>query len=322
MDDAPPARGTGGPEMSSGTNPSGIGVTTPMGSGHFVYGQTSENRQRIESEFSRIIEWEFQAMPISDAFGFISESHQIPIRIDEGALSDLGVFLDDEITFTTSGVPMRDAIELILDDVGGSDLSYIIKNDVLMITSVTDAEDSMETRLYDMRHYQGLDPSAAIEIIQEGTTSEWEDIDHAGGTIVPIQGGLMVRQNQRVHREIAAVLEQVRQFTAAGLETPSQWLDGSTGGPSGMFGGRMGSVPGYTHGAASDPTSPPMGGTGPNTGEVFSGSPPPGVGGSQGGGPVGPMGGTYDYAPPLPGDPPTGGSYGTGRTADAIPDPQ
>jgi hypothetical protein len=252
------------------------------------YGQVSEGRQRIETAFSETTTAEFHAMPISHAMEYISEIHNLPIRIDELALNDEGVTLDEEITFTISGLSLQNALDLMLENVNGARLDYVIKNDVLLITTELEADEFMETRIYEMRNYQGLNPTIAMQLLREGTSGGWTDVGSGVGAIVPMQGGLMVRQNQRVHREIQALLDQIQQFTAAGLETPSDWLDveGSDYGYGSMMGGgSMGSgmsgamSPGmsggfdYGTGTGTGDLADPMGGeaTGPSSGGFSSG---------------------------------------------------
>jgi hypothetical protein len=51
-----------------------------------------------------------------------------------------------------------------------------------------------------------------IDVLQNETDGEWETIDGIGGSIsMPRVGTQVLRQTERVHREIAGILEQLRQ---------------------------------------------------------------------------------------------------------------
>ncbi len=242
--------GAGYPGMGSGSS-GGAGMEMMMGMGSGMmsgagptsvdYGPHSENRERIESAFDQVTNVEFQDMPLSQAMDYIAQVHDIPIRIDVAALQDEGVTPDEALTFTVAGISLENAMEIMLSDVNGARLDYLIKNDVLFITTAIEAEEFMETRLYEMRNYQGLTPSTAMDLIQSGTSGIWYDIDGDGGKMVAIDGGLMIRQTQRVHREIHELLEQMQRFSSTGLETPPQWqdVDANQYGFPGMMGGGM-----------------------------------------------------------------------------------
>ncbi len=286
--------GAGYPGMGSGSS-GGAGMEMMMGMGSGMmsgagptsvdYGPHSENRERIESAFDQVTSVEFQDMPLSQAMDYIAQVHDIPIRIDVAALQDEGVTPDDALTFTIAGISLENALEIMLSDVNGAKLDYLIKNDVLFITTAIEAEEFMETRLYEMRNYQGLTPSTAMDLIQSGTSGIWYDIDGDGGKMVAIDGGLMIRQTQRVHREIHGLLEQMQRFSSTGLETPPQWqdVDANQYGFPGMMGsGAMGPMGGMG-GGYSDEGGMSEGGeeTGITPSDAGSGL---GGGGGQGGG--------------------------------------
>ena len=92
---------------------------------------------------------DFAAAPLKDVLDFLSEKHRIPIRIDSSALKEAGVDESTSITCKLSGISLRSALEIILDEI---QLKWAIRHDVLMITSPTKAESDeyIYAKLYDV----------------------------------------------------------------------------------------------------------------------------------------------------------------------------
>ncbi|MGO9112481.1 MAG: hypothetical protein ACLP9L_24890 [Thermoguttaceae bacterium] len=92
---------------------------------------------------------DFVKTPLKDALDFLSKKHLIPIRIDSPALKEAGLDDGTPVTCKLSGIPLRSALEIILDDL---QLKWVIHHDVLIITSPTKAESDeyMYTKSYDV----------------------------------------------------------------------------------------------------------------------------------------------------------------------------
>ncbi len=92
---------------------------------------------------------EFVDTPLADILDYLSHKHRIPIILDGPALKEAGVEGSTPITRNLSGIPLRSALEIVLDEL---QLKWVIYHDVLMITSPTKAESDeyMQTRSYDV----------------------------------------------------------------------------------------------------------------------------------------------------------------------------
>ncbi|QDU38312.1 hypothetical protein Mal4_26390 [Maioricimonas rarisocia] len=112
--------------------------------------QNSPNEQRIYEQLDAITEIEFQGSPLSDVVTYISELHNIPILLDEAALSEVGIGPDEEISLIISGIKLRSALKIMLENVQGVTLTYLIEDEVMKITTaeVAEADDKMQTRVY------------------------------------------------------------------------------------------------------------------------------------------------------------------------------
>ncbi|HET6879421.1 MAG TPA: VWA domain-containing protein [Pirellulales bacterium] len=90
-------------------------------------------------------ELDFAEQPLSDVIDYLKQRHDIEIQLDQKALTDAGVGSDTPITRSIKGITLRSALKLILSEL---DLTYLIRNEVLMITSKTEAESMLTTRVY------------------------------------------------------------------------------------------------------------------------------------------------------------------------------
>ncbi len=204
--------------------------------------------EKITKALGEITNVEFPGNPLSDVVDYIGQAHQIPIILDQAGLSNEGISGDDEVQLVLSGVPLRDALDLMLEPLG---LTYVIKNGVMMVTTGIKASDTLETRVYDVRSLNVEDPEALSDVITHGISGNWHEKDGDGGEISFFNGSLVIRQTQRSHEEIETLLNQLaRQFQSA-AENP-QWpakkrpipvVPGGMGG--GGFGGGQGGGQGY-----------------------------------------------------------------------------
>lgn len=86
-------------------------------------------------------ELNFVEQPISDVVDYLKARHEIEIQLDAKALTDAGVSTDTPITRSIKGITLRSALNLLLSEL---DLTYLVRNGVLMVTSNIEAE-SMNT---------------------------------------------------------------------------------------------------------------------------------------------------------------------------------
>jgi hypothetical protein len=75
--------------------------------------------------------------PLPDVIDFLQDKYRIPVKLDLRALKDAGVDVSTPVTCSISGVPLRSALRLILDDL---QLEWTIWSDVLWITTPVKAE--------------------------------------------------------------------------------------------------------------------------------------------------------------------------------------
>ncbi|HET6880262.1 MAG TPA: vWA domain-containing protein [Pirellulales bacterium] len=88
---------------------------------------------------------DFTEQPLADVVDYLRQRHGIEIQLDKKALTDSGVGSEVPITRSLKGITLRSALKLVLGEI---DLTYVLRNEVLMITSKAEAENMLSTRVY------------------------------------------------------------------------------------------------------------------------------------------------------------------------------
>lgn len=88
---------------------------------------------------------EFIETPLSDAFEILKGEYGVGIIIDRIGLDEVGLSTDAPITANFHGITLRSALRLMLRDL---ELTYVFKDEVLLITTIERAETELLTRVY------------------------------------------------------------------------------------------------------------------------------------------------------------------------------
>ncbi|MFZ1935680.1 MAG: hypothetical protein WCB27_15250 [Thermoguttaceae bacterium] len=180
-----------------------------------------ENVARIEAALASPTELVFVEAPLVDVLDYLKQRHCIEIQTDHKALEDTGVGTDSPVTVDLKGISLRSALNLMLRNLN---LTWIIEDEVLIITTVEEAETRLDTKVYDV---------ADLVVCRDEHDMPWDDYDSLTdiitSTIKPtswdgvggpgsIQGNalgtakvLVVSQTRDVHEEIAALLAKIRE---------------------------------------------------------------------------------------------------------------
>lgn len=182
---------------------------TPAGAATTVTQKPSarlKSARQISAALEDEILLEFNETPLSEVVDYLKTARQIPIIIDDSALDDIGLAADVPINCSYSGISLRAALALMLEQL---DLDYVIRNEVLMITSADAARMHLDPRFYKV---DNLDCDELIELIT--TMVAPESWDEAGGTgRIAIFGskGLVIAQTDQIHGQIVDFLEKPRE---------------------------------------------------------------------------------------------------------------
>jgi len=122
----------------------------------------SPAEKRIVKELQAPTEVDFDDIPLKDALSYIISVHHIQVLDDFKQLSDEGISTDTSVTLHLSGVSLKSALRLLLEPL---QLDYIIQNDVLMITTLAKANETLATRVYSIGRLTNISPEELAEVI-------------------------------------------------------------------------------------------------------------------------------------------------------------
>lgn len=189
----------------------------------------SQSRAAAEAAIRRALDkpisLEFVETPLHDVVEYLKDCLQIRIVLHLKALSDVGVAADTPITRNLLSISARSALNLLLDDL---DLTWVISNEVLLITTRDEAGSMLENVVYEVhdlvaaRDEKGVPVNDFDQLIAVITSTiaptTWDQVGGAG-SIAPFEGNgitaLSISQTQRVHEQIAKLLADLRKATHA-----------------------------------------------------------------------------------------------------------
>ncbi|MEQ8786937.1 MAG: hypothetical protein RIC55_11585 [Pirellulaceae bacterium] len=197
-----------------------------------VFPLPSEAEQKIHEALTQPTSLEFIETPLSDVVDFLKDHHQINIELSTTPLDAVGIGSDTPITRNLKGLPLASGLRLMLRDL---DLTYVVQDDVLLITTSEAASKMVELRVYDVSAMLGPGDSSetlgrtleAAFAPPRGVVNEQEvfatpdsHLTGRGGeaarVITAYRNLLLIRDNPQGHRQIARALTAIGQ----GLSTP------------------------------------------------------------------------------------------------------
>ncbi len=111
------------------------------------------------------VDLEFIETPIKDAMEHIGDAYDITIIIDEQALTEEGVAVDQPINKILSGIKLESALKIMFEPLG---LTYVVEDEVLKITTIIAADEKRKTRVYNTGYLRqvGVEPESLSQTIQ------------------------------------------------------------------------------------------------------------------------------------------------------------
>lgn len=176
---------------------------------------------------------------LRDYFGEIAKAHRINILIDEQALTDAGVDIDDDIDFDPAGIDPRTAdlrgidlergirldatLRLLLDPY---EMTYVVEDGVLKVTTNEHAAGKVMLRAYDVSAL--LDADMTTEELAAGVTRLATSVQYGRPNniaaasmavelpleIVPYKKSLVVTGDLKGHRRVERALGMMGQVVA------------------------------------------------------------------------------------------------------------
>jgi len=113
----------------------------------------AQKRAAVRDILDRRLPIDFSESSLSAVMQQLSEQNGITVFIDARRLEDVGVNIDTPVTMSFGEIRLRTFLDLML---GNLDLTYLVKDDVLVITTAEHAENERVIRVYDCRELLDL----------------------------------------------------------------------------------------------------------------------------------------------------------------------
>lgn len=179
----------------------------------------SDNEREIRGALGAKLRTPIDAVqtPLTEIVDQIRVEFDIPILIDRAALDAALISPDAEITLSLRNVSLTSALNLVLNQV--PDLTYVIENEVLWITTADEAETKLSLRVYDVSGLAFPAEQVAERLVDLVEYDAWKINDTGQGEIAVFgDNGLAITQTFHVHEEIVDFLEQLKRLS----ERPEQ----------------------------------------------------------------------------------------------------
>ena len=186
--------------------------------------QLGTNVARIEEALASATQLDFNEAPLQDVIDYLKTAKEIEIQIDKRVLEDVNVTSDTPVTINVKGIRLESALRLMLRNMQ-PELTYMIKNEVLLITTPDIANEELVTKLYpvgdlvacrDEHDAPWDDYDSLIDVITSTTKPTTWDVVGAPGSVMGNTFGtakiLVVTQTREVHEELADLLAKIREI--------------------------------------------------------------------------------------------------------------
>ncbi|HEV3344949.1 MAG TPA: hypothetical protein VG125_31525 [Pirellulales bacterium] len=187
------------------------------------------NDARISETLEQSTEFEFNEQPLTDVVQYLKQKHGLDIQLDESGLKEAGVGVETPISRTVAGITLESALDLVFT---GLDLAWLIRDEVLLVTSTARAKGLIETRVYPVLDLvltppgmlppvDGPDYDALVEILSESAASDQGPAYPRPIRIYRPSGALIITWPVASHRRVEKLLAGLRRAKAAQMGTPS-----------------------------------------------------------------------------------------------------
>ena len=178
-----------------------------------------EAEAAIRRALAKPVELDYRQTPLEKVAADLRTKLGVPVLLNKRAIRDIGSSPDMSLTFAISRVQAKAAIELMVRPLS---LAAVIQHDLLLITSIEEAECLREARVYDVSDLvadagtttrDNPDFKQLIELI-ETCVCPRSGRGAGAGTLRAFEAkgikAIVTVQSQSVHGEIGVMLSQLR----------------------------------------------------------------------------------------------------------------
>jgi len=202
-------------------------------------GQTNvdpTSEKRILQSLQTKMDVAFEDAELALTLGELAQQADFKLHIKEGALAEDGIALNEPVTLHLKNVSIETALHYMLMPLG---LTWVIKNDLLQITTEIDAEEVEVSRTYNVRklaaaikfglskekrfdqrrhygglggHYGDVGEEVLTGMVYNLVSGPWFDEEGVGGSVFYSKGLMTIRQTHRAHRDVSVLFAGMEYF--------------------------------------------------------------------------------------------------------------
>jgi len=172
----------------------------------------SNIERRIRTALEQPIQVDFRNQPLKDVVMYLGELLRIPLVMSIKKLEEASLYPDSPITAKVSGVQAKAVLEQLLQPLK---LDFVIRDEVLQITTPEDVEAQLVTRVYDARAIVATMTEQSLrDLIQTTIQPHAWDSTGGPGNVDVYRGLLVVSQTDRIHDEVERLVEKLTATSA------------------------------------------------------------------------------------------------------------
>ena len=174
---------------------------------------------RIQAALDSRVQINFEETPLSEVCRALGEQLKIPVILDFAAIDDMGIDPETPITCSMKDVRARSWLDFQLE---WFDLTWMIRGEVLLVTTREQAECDLTTHVYDVTDLvggPGCPPHDLDSLIEVITTclqpTSWDNVGGAASIArldTPEVQALVAMQTRQGHETIARLLADLRVY--------------------------------------------------------------------------------------------------------------
>jgi len=183
-------------------------------------GETDSAAARIEKALRDRLKsngLDFAETPLEQVIAVLQDDYGIPIKLDTPALDEIGLGPDEPVSINVRDISLQSALRLMLKPLN---VTYIIRNEVLIITTPEEAESQLLTCVYDIRDIVGNPNDKTVRplidtILSCVATETWAKNGGGEAEIRMLEPGLLViSQIQPIHDEVRDLIKTIRDMSS------------------------------------------------------------------------------------------------------------
>jgi hypothetical protein len=166
--------------------------------------------QRLREKLQGNVSVDFQDSPLEAAVQRLAEEASVDVRLDVSALRNARIREREPVTLKLADRSLETVLRAVVLDL---DLTWVLRDGVLWITSAEAADEFLKTAVYDVRDLcrdSGESEALIGAIKSQAEPSSWDDVGGDGSIEFAKPGILVIGHREQSHQKVLQLLETYR----------------------------------------------------------------------------------------------------------------